>query len=188
MACCPHLWVLSFFSRALACCSLTITALTWGGFMWTFSFPPTRRRTVAANLVWVFNTWGGCFSMMKVLRIEKRGQWWVGSTFPWWGDLSYPKSVIFTYGQKLNVWTQWMSASFDGFISKCRSFSPQRPVRLGICEHSNRVWMLDKPAGWDCQERVVTEYHIWILLSHYRLKWKQFIIQWICEQIKELFI
>ena len=72
-ACCAtHLCVLSFFSRALACCSLTMTALTCGGFMWTFSFPPTRRRTVAANLVWVFNTWGGCFSMMKVLR--KRGQ------------------------------------------------------------------------------------------------------------------
>lgn len=36
--------------------------------MCTFSFPPTSRRTVAANLVWVFNTCGGCFSMMKVLR------------------------------------------------------------------------------------------------------------------------
>lgn len=39
--------------------------------MWTFSFPPTRRRTVAANLVWVFSTCGGCFSMMKVLGREK---------------------------------------------------------------------------------------------------------------------
>lgn len=62
-----YLRVLSFFSRALACCSLMMVALTWGGFMCTFSFPPTRSRTVAANLVCVFSTWGGCFSMMKVL-------------------------------------------------------------------------------------------------------------------------
>ena len=67
-----YLRVLSFFSRALACCSLTMTALTWGGFIWTFSFPPTSRRTVAANLVCVFSTWGGCFSMMNVLRPHKR--------------------------------------------------------------------------------------------------------------------
>lgn len=77
LACGPHLCVLSFFSRALACCSLTMTALTWGGFMWTFSFPPTRRRTVAANLVWVFNTWGGCFSMMKVLKRREDNDWLV---------------------------------------------------------------------------------------------------------------
>lgn len=62
-----YLRVLSFFSRALACCSLMMVAFTWGGFMCTFSFPPTRSRTVAANLVCVFSTWGGCFSMMKVL-------------------------------------------------------------------------------------------------------------------------
>lgn len=66
--------VFSFFSRALACCSLMMVALTWGGFMCTFSFPPTKRRTVAANLVWVFNTCGGCFSMMKVLRRQKQNQ------------------------------------------------------------------------------------------------------------------
>lgn len=59
--------VLSFLRRALACCSLTMTALTCGGFMCTLSFPPTSRRTVAANLVWVFSTWGGCFSMINVL-------------------------------------------------------------------------------------------------------------------------
>lgn len=63
-----HLLVLSFFTSALACCSLTMAALTWGGLMWTLSFPPTRRRTVAANFVWVFKTWGGCFSMMNVLE------------------------------------------------------------------------------------------------------------------------
>lgn len=60
--------VFSFLSSALACCSLMMVALTWGGFMCTFSFPPTSSRTVAANLVCVFSTCGGCFSMMKVLR------------------------------------------------------------------------------------------------------------------------
>lgn len=63
--------VFSFFSRAFACCSLMMVALTCGGFMCTFNFPPTRRRTVAANLVWVFSTCGGCFSMMKVLWRQK---------------------------------------------------------------------------------------------------------------------
>lgn len=69
--------VFSFFSRAFACCSLMMVALTCGGFMCTFNFPPTRRRTVAANLVWVFNTCGGCFSMMKVLwrQNESSTQW-----------------------------------------------------------------------------------------------------------------
>lgn len=68
--------VFSFFSRALACCSLMMVALTCGGFMCTFNFPPTRRRTVAANLVWVFSTCGGCFSMMKVLwRQEEDTDW-----------------------------------------------------------------------------------------------------------------
>lgn len=51
-----HLRVLSFLSRDLACCSLMMVAFTCGGFMCTFSFPPTNRRTVAANLVWVFRT------------------------------------------------------------------------------------------------------------------------------------
>lgn len=63
-----HFRVFSFLSSALACCSLMMVAFTWGGFMWTLSFPPTSKRTVAANFVWVFSTWGGCFSMMKVLR------------------------------------------------------------------------------------------------------------------------
>lgn len=69
--------VFSFFSRALACCSLIMVALTCGGFMCTFNFPPTRRRTVAANLVWVFSTCGGCFSMMNVLwrQKESRTEW-----------------------------------------------------------------------------------------------------------------
>lgn len=48
--------VFSFLSRDLACCSLMMVAFTCGGFMCTFSFPPTSRRTVAANLVWVFRT------------------------------------------------------------------------------------------------------------------------------------
>lgn len=65
-----YLRVLSFFSRALACCSLMMVAFTWGGFMCTFSFPPTSSRTVAANLVCVFSTCGGCFSMMKVLVVR----------------------------------------------------------------------------------------------------------------------
>lgn len=51
-----HLRVFSFLSRDLACCSLMMVAFTCGGFMCTFSFPPTSRRTVAANLVWVFRT------------------------------------------------------------------------------------------------------------------------------------
>lgn len=51
-----HLRVFSFLSSDLACCSLMMVAFTWGGFMCTFSFPPTSRRTVAANLVWVFRT------------------------------------------------------------------------------------------------------------------------------------
>lgn len=62
-----YLWVLSLLSSALACCSLMMVAFTCGGFMCTFSFPPTSSRTVAANLVCVFRTCGGCFSMMKVL-------------------------------------------------------------------------------------------------------------------------
>lgn len=48
--------VLSFLSSDLACCSLMMVAFTCGGFMCTFSFPPTSRRTVAANLVCVFRT------------------------------------------------------------------------------------------------------------------------------------
>lgn len=99
LVCGPHLCVLSFFSRALACCSLTMTAFTCGGFMWTLSFPPTRRRTVAANLVWVFNTWGGCFSMMKVLKRREETMTSQGATFLSWDDLSYWKAVI------LIVWT-----------------------------------------------------------------------------------
>lgn len=64
----------SFLSSDLACCSLMMVAFTWGGFMCTFSFPPTSSRTVAANLVWVFRTCGGCFSMMNVLQgHERRG-------------------------------------------------------------------------------------------------------------------
>ena len=55
-----YLRVFSFLSSDLACCSLMMVAFTWGGFMCTFmctfSFPPTSRRTVAANLVWVFRT------------------------------------------------------------------------------------------------------------------------------------
>lgn len=66
-----HLRVFSFLSRDLACCSLMMVAFTWGGFMCTFSFPPTSRRTVAANLVWVFRTCGGCFSMMNVLQVTQ---------------------------------------------------------------------------------------------------------------------
>lgn len=42
--------------------------LTWGGVMWTFSFPPTNNRTVDENLVFVFITCGGCFSIMNVLQ------------------------------------------------------------------------------------------------------------------------
>lgn len=71
---CTYFLVFSFFSRALACCSLMMVAFTCGGFMCTFNLPPTRRRTVAANLVWVFSTWGGCFSMMKVLWRHKGRQ------------------------------------------------------------------------------------------------------------------
>lgn len=68
--CCvsAHFLVFSFLSKALACCSLMMVALTCGGFMCTLSFPPTSKRTVAANLVCVFSTWGGCFSMIKVLQ------------------------------------------------------------------------------------------------------------------------
>lgn len=51
-----HFRVFSFLSRDLACCSLMMVAFTCGGFMCTLSFPPTSRRTVAANLVWVFRT------------------------------------------------------------------------------------------------------------------------------------
>lgn len=69
--CRTHFLVLSFFSRALACCSLMMVAFTCGGFMCTLSFPPTSRRTVVANLVCVFNTCGGCFSMMNVLRTQR---------------------------------------------------------------------------------------------------------------------
>lgn len=56
--CCvsAHFLVFSFLSRALACCSLMMVALTCGGFMCTFSLPPTSKRTVAANLVCVFST------------------------------------------------------------------------------------------------------------------------------------
>ena len=39
---------------------------TAGAAMCTLRTPPTRRRTVAVNLVLVFITCGGCFSMIKV--------------------------------------------------------------------------------------------------------------------------
>jgi hypothetical protein len=42
--------------------------LTWGGVIWTLSFPPTNNRTVDVNLVFVFITCGGCFSIMNVLQ------------------------------------------------------------------------------------------------------------------------
>lgn len=51
-----------------------MVAFTCGGFMWTFNFPPTSSLTVAANLVWVFSTWGGCFSIIKVLWREGRNR------------------------------------------------------------------------------------------------------------------
>lgn len=49
-----------------------IVALTWGGFMCTLSFPPTSKRTVAENFVWVFSTWGGCFSIINVLQRDQK--------------------------------------------------------------------------------------------------------------------
>jgi hypothetical protein len=42
--------------------------LTCGGVMWTLSLPPTNNRTVDENLVFVFITCGGCFSIMNVLQ------------------------------------------------------------------------------------------------------------------------
>ena len=49
---------------------LMMVAMTCGGFIWTLSFPPTRRRTVALNRDSFFNTWGGCCSTMNVLQPE----------------------------------------------------------------------------------------------------------------------
>ena len=58
---------MNYLSNELACASLMMDTVTMGGFMWTLSLVPTRRRTVAENLVFVFNTWGGCFSITKEL-------------------------------------------------------------------------------------------------------------------------
>ena len=41
--------------------------VTTGGDMCTFNLGPTRSLTVAENLVLVFKTWGGCFSMTNEL-------------------------------------------------------------------------------------------------------------------------
>merc|ERR1719208_530992 len=61
------LGVLGLDTRSwLAWFSLTMDTETEGAAMWTFKTPPTRSRTVAVNLVLVFITCGGCFSMMKV--------------------------------------------------------------------------------------------------------------------------
>lgn len=65
---CSPRFIWSFLRRALAWASLMMDTLTWGGVMFTLSFPPTSSRTVAVNLVLVFITCGGCFSMMKVLQ------------------------------------------------------------------------------------------------------------------------
>lgn len=54
-------------------------ALTWGGFMWTFSFPPTSSRTVAVKRESFFNTWGGCFSMINVLETTNKNLAWTKS-------------------------------------------------------------------------------------------------------------
>lgn len=48
------------------------TLLTWGGVMWTLSLPPTNNRTVDVNLVFVFITCGGCFSIMNVLQYTNK--------------------------------------------------------------------------------------------------------------------
>ena len=63
--------IYAYLSKELACASLMMLTVTIGGFMWTFSLVPTRRRTVAENRVLVFNTCGGCFSITKELTAGK---------------------------------------------------------------------------------------------------------------------
>lgn len=50
---------------------LIIVTFTCGGVIKTLNLEPTNNLTVAVNLVLVFITWGGCFSMMKVLKRTK---------------------------------------------------------------------------------------------------------------------
>ena len=52
-----HITTLRYLSNEFAWASLIIETVTIGGDMWTWSFVPTSKRTVAENRVFVFKTW-----------------------------------------------------------------------------------------------------------------------------------
>ena len=58
-------------SKELAWASEMIDTVTTGGDIWTFNLVPTNSLTVAENLVLVFRTCGGCFSMTNELLTKE---------------------------------------------------------------------------------------------------------------------
>ena len=71
-----------------------MVARTVGGFMWTLSLPPTSSRTVAVNLESFLSTWGGCFSIMKVLQ-------WINESIDQSMNQSIDQSIIKYYNYQL---------------------------------------------------------------------------------------